>query len=130
MCTGEIPFTSVVDLKGTKPDMNAICNVHLENIDGTVEANTIGIRATLSIATKVCYKVEKEWIVDIEESEEEKQCKKSSVTIYVVNVGDTLWELAKKYNTTMDSLIKINELEGSESLTVGKKIIIPGICKF
>lgn len=24
-----------------------------------------------------------------------KQCKKSSVTIYVVNVGDTLWELAK-----------------------------------
>ena len=67
MCTGEIPFTSVVDLKGTKPDMNAICNVHLENIDGTVEANTIGIRATLSIATKVCYKVEKEWIVDIEE---------------------------------------------------------------
>ena len=30
MCTGEIPFTSVVDLKGTKPDMNAICNVHLE----------------------------------------------------------------------------------------------------
>ena len=130
MCTGEIPFTSVVDLKGTKPDMNAICNVHLENIDGTVEANTIGIRATLSIATKVCYKVEKEWIVDIEESEEEKQCKKSSVTIYVVNVGDTLWELAKKYNTTMDSLIKINELEGSESLTVGKKIIIPGKCKF
>ena len=130
MCTGEIPFTSVVDLKGTKPDMNAICNVHLENIDGTVEANTIGIRATLSIATKVCYKVEKEWIVDIEEKEEEKQCKKSSVTIYVVNVGDTLWELAKKYNTTMDSLIKINELEGSESLTVGKKIIIPGKCKF
>ena len=125
-----VVFTSVVDLKGTKPDMNAICNVHLENIDGTVEANTIGIRATLSIATKVCYKVEKEWIVDIEESEEEKQCKKSSVTIYVVNVGDTLWELAKKYNTTMDSLIKINELEGSESLTVGKKIIIPGKCKF
>lgn len=30
----------------------------------------------------------------------------------------------------MDSLIKINELEGSESLTVGKKIIIPGKCKF
>ena len=69
-------------------------------------------------------------IVDIVEGEEEKECKKASVTIYVVNMGDTLWDLAKKYNTTMDSLMEINELEGPESLTEGKKIIIPGKCKF
>jgi hypothetical protein len=130
MCNGEIPFTSVVDLKGIKADMVSLCKVHLENLDATVEANTIGIRATLSVLVKVCYKVNKEWIVDITESEEEKECKKSSVTIYVVNVGDTLWDLAKKYNTTMDSLMQINELEGPESLVKGKKIIIPGKCKF
>ena len=53
--------------------------------------------------------------------EEEKECKKASVTIYVVNSGDTLWDLAKKYNTTMDSLIKINELEGPEALIEGKE---------
>lgn len=130
MCNGEIPFTSVVDLKGIKANMISLCKVHLENLDATVEANTIGIRATLSVLVKVCYKVNKEWIVDITESEEEKECKKSSVTIYVVNVGDTLWDLAKKYNTTMDSLMQINELEGPESLVKGKKIIIPGKCKF
>jgi len=130
MCNGEIPFTSVIDLKGTKPDMVALCKVHLENLDATVEANTIGVRATLSVLVKACYKVNKEWIVDIIEGEEEKECKKASVTIYVVNIGDTLWDLAKKYNTTMDSLIEINELEGPESLTEGKKIIIPGKCKF
>jgi hypothetical protein len=130
MCNGEIPFTSVIDLKGTKPEMVALCKVHLENLDATVEANTIGVRATLSVLVKACYKVNKEWIVDIIEGEEEKECKKASVTIYVVNIGDTLWDLAKKYNTTMDSLIEINELEGPESLTEGKKIIIPGKCKF
>ncbi|CAM2079124.1 MAG: DUF3794 domain-containing protein [uncultured Clostridium sp.] len=130
MCNGEIPFTSVIDLKGTKPDMVALCKVHLENLDATVEANTIGVRATLSVLVKACYKVNKEWIVDIIEGEEEKECKKASVTIYVVNIGDTLWDLAKKYNTTMDSLIEINELEGPESLTEGKKLIIPGKCKF
>lgn len=130
MCNGEIPFTSVVDLKGIKANMISLCKVHLENLDATVEANTIGIRATLSVLVKVCYKVNKAWIVDITESEEEKECKKSSVTIYVVNVGDTLWDLAKKYNTTMDSLMQINELEGPESLVKGKKIIIPGKCKF
>ena len=130
MCSGEIPFTSVIDLKGIKPDMSAICKVKLENLDGTVEANTIGIRATLSLLAKAYYKIEKEWIVDIQEGEAEKECKKASVTIYVVTSGDTLWELAKKYNTTMDSLIKINELESPETLVEGKKIIIPGKCKF
>lgn len=130
MCNGEIPFTSVIDLKGTKPNMVVLCKVHLENLDANVEANTIGVRSTLSISAKVCYKVTREWIVDMVEGVDEKECKKSSVTIYVVNVGDTLWDLAKKYNTTMDSLIKINELESPESLTQGKKIIIPGKCKF
>lgn len=130
ICNGEIPFTSVIDLKGTKPSMTAICRVHLENLDATVEANTIGVRATLSIIVKVCYKADREWITDIIESEEIKETKKCSVTIYVVNPGDTLWSLAKKYNTTIDSLIKINELEENDLLVAGKKLIIPGKCKF
>ena len=50
--------------------------------------------------------------------------------VYTVQKGDTLYSIAKKYNTTMDSLIEINELEGPESLIEGKKIIIPGKCKF
>lgn len=130
MCEGEIPFTTVCDLKGIKSDMNAICKVQLENLDATIEANTIGIRATLSTIFKVCYKIEKEWIVDVIEGTEEIAVKKSSVTIYVINTGDTLWELAKKYNTTMESLIQINELDASEQLIAGKKLIIPGKCKF
>ena len=51
-----------------------------------------------------------------------KSRKKASVTIYVVDKGDTLWDLAKKYNTTMDELVKINELEDPESLIEGQKI--------
>ncbi|EKY27638.1 SPOCS domain-containing protein [Clostridium celatum] len=130
MCSGEIPFSTTVDLKGTKPNMSAICKVHLESLDATIEANTIAIRATLSLNVKVCYKINKDWIVDIVENNEEKVSKKASVTIYVVNKGDTLWDLAKKYSTTIDLLTEINELDSSESLTQGQKLIIPGKCKF
>ena len=126
----EIPFSTTVDLKGTKPNMSAICKVHLESLDATIEANTIAIRATLSLNVKVCYKINKDWIVDIVENNEEKVSKKASVTIYVVNKGDTLWDLAKKYSTTIDLLTEINELDSSESLTQGQKLIIPGKCKF
>lgn len=126
MCNGEIPFTSVLDIKGTKPDMNVIAKVQLESIDGTVEANTIAIRATLSVAVKVLYNVNKNWIVDVVQNKDEKKEKKASVTIYVVNKGDTLWELAKKFNTTMDELIRVNDIDNPEVINVGQRIIVPG----
>lgn len=126
MCNGEIPFTSVLDIKGTKPDMNVIAKVQLESIDGTVEANTIAIRATLSVSVKVLYNVNKNWIVDVVQDKDEKKEKKASVTIYVVNKGDTLWELAKKFNTTMDELIRVNDMDNPEGINVGQRIIVPG----
>ena len=42
---------------------------------------------------------------------------------YVVKQGDNLWELAKKYNTTMESIAEVNELEKME-LKQGQKILI------
>lgn len=126
MCNGEIPFTSVLDIKGTRPNMNIIAKVQLESIDGTVEANTIAIRATLSVGVKVLYTIDKNWIVDVVPNKEDKKEKKSSVTIYVVSKGDTLWELAKKFNTTMNELIRVNDIENPEVINIGQRIIIPG----
>lgn len=126
MCSGEVPFSTIIDLKGTKPEMNAIVNVHLESLDSTIEANTIAVRATLSLSVKLSYKVNREWIVDVVQVRDEPKVKAASVTIYFVNKGDTLWNLAKKYSTTMDNLIKINELDDPDTLNVGQKLIIPG----
>ena len=50
----------------------------------------------------------------------------ASVTIYVLGKDETLWSLAKKFNTTVDELIKINSIEDSEELNEGDKLIIPG----
>ena len=37
--------------------------------------------------------------------------------------GDTLWELAKRYSTTVDGIMKANELE-KEELKEGEKLLI------
>ena len=130
MCTGEVPFTTVIDLKGTNKDMDVVSKVQIESIDSTIEANTIGIRITLSAWAKVSYKVNKEWIVDVVESENGLAESKASVTIYSVDKGDTLWNLAKKYNTTIEELVKINDIEDPDVIIVGQKLIIPGRAVF
>ena len=53
--------------------MDVVSKVQIESIDSTIEANTIGIRITLSAWAKVSYKVNKEWIVDMVESEDNEQ---------------------------------------------------------
>ncbi|ABK62530.1 DUF3794 and LysM peptidoglycan-binding domain-containing protein [Clostridium novyi] len=121
----EIPFSAGVDVPGSKIDMECIAKVSLENLEAGVEAGTIAIKALGKVYSNVNYITHKEFLVDIEPLEDEVVDKKASITIYVVQDGDTLWKIAKRYCTTVEDLIKINGLE-SENINVGDKMIIPG----
>ena len=46
--------------------------------------------------------------------------------IYVVKSGDSLYAIAKKFNTTVDELKKTNNLS-SNLLSIGQKLIIPNV---
>lgn len=47
-----------------------------------------------------------------------------SMNIYVVKAGDTLWSIAKKYNTTVDKIVQTNDLTDQSLINVGQKILI------
>lgn len=49
-----------------------------------------------------------------------------SSNIYVVQKGDSLYKIAGKYNTTVNELIKLNNLT-SQNLSIGQKLLIPTI---
>ena len=48
-----------------------------------------------------------------------------SVIIYVVKAGDTLWEIAKRFGSTVDDIVRVNGIERADRLNVGEKIYIP-----
>lgn len=45
--------------------------------------------------------------------------------IHVVQSGDTLWRISKKYNTTTDQIIAANGLEDPNRLVLGESLAIP-----
>ena len=47
-----------------------------------------------------------------------------SVLPYVVQAGDTLGALAKKYNVTLEQLMKWNNIKNPDILTVGQHMVI------
>ena len=48
-----------------------------------------------------------------------------SMVIYLVKEGDTLWTIAKKYKTTMEDIINVNNLENPNNISIGQKLFIP-----
>ncbi|MBU3143171.1 SPOCS domain-containing protein [Clostridium sp. CF012] len=122
----EIPFTCGAEILGTKINMSSVCKVTLENINADIEVGNIAIRAVVKVYTRVNYMVQKKFLVDVYPIEGEVPKKKASITIYVVQSGDTLWKIAKKYNTTMQEVARVNGIEEPNVIKVSQKLIIPG----
>ena len=59
---------------------------------------------------------------EIEECFGEDYQETSSIK-YIVKKGDTLYSIAKKFNTTVDSIIKKNNLK-TNALSIGQELII------
>jgi LysM repeat protein len=43
----------------------------------------------------------------------------------VVEVGDSVWEIAQKFSTTVEKIVVFNELANSRLIRPGQKLIIP-----
>ncbi len=56
--------------------------------------------------------------------EEMDQVTGGSILPYSVQSGDTLAKIAKKYNVTMEQLIKWNDIKNPDMITVGQQLKI------
>lgn len=45
---------------------------------------------------------------------------------YTVKAGDTVWSVAKKSGTSMETLRKLNKMSANDSLKLGQKLVLPG----
>jgi len=63
-------------------------------------------------------------VLKIPSTESETDTGKKEENSYIVQKGDSLYQIAKKYNTTVDELKKVNNLT-SNVLSIGQKLTLP-----
>lgn len=63
------------------------------------------------------------------DSEIEDGLEDYSVIIYVIKKGDTLWQIAKKFKSTVDDIVRANAIENPDKINIGEKIYIPKYVK-
>ena len=61
----------------------------------------------------------------LEEIAENNTQTDSKTVSYIVRKGDTLYQIAKKFNITVAKLVQVNNLNDSNRLSIGMELIIP-----
>ena len=102
------------------------------NIDTTIEHigfnmlsnDEIDLRILLGFNAEVIKQQQSKIITDIKFSEIDKEILENmpSMVVYIVQNGDRLWDIAKRYNMSIDELKDVNEIE--DDVQVGQKLLI------
>lgn len=120
--SGDFPFRTTIDgnldydleikLESTIKDLQAITRKDGLEIIGRVNHNIELLKSRRVFG-----------ISNIEKGPETLSThSKPSITVYIVQKGDTLWDIAKRYRTTMDMIQSLKD--NDEELKIGDKIII------
>ncbi len=125
--TSKIPFTQVVEAKGCKTNMQCETDIFVENIGfNTLNDREIEVRVSLNIS--LCVNENKPvnlaTNLDFEELDPEFLEGIASITLHIIQPGETLWSIAKEYNTNVDDIAKINNIEDVDYIEAGDKLVI------
>ncbi|WP_069650504.1 DUF3794 and LysM peptidoglycan-binding domain-containing protein [Caloranaerobacter ferrireducens] len=122
----EIPFKSYVDIDGIKEEMEIDIDLVMDSLKfNRVNSRDIEIEGIVKNNVKVDRIKKIDIITEVEEDDKVIDLSnKPSITIYIVQKGDTLWDIAKRFNTTVDELINTNDIVNPENIMPGEKIII------
>lgn len=124
----DIPLKQSVEMQGVKPGM--VCEIELEiehSNYSMLSPKDVEVRLVTGITSRFYNTVEESFIERvIENSIDEEKAKKlrPSITLYFVQEGDSLWDIAKKYRTTTDDIIRENKIEDSSLISSGMQVLI------
>jgi LysM repeat protein len=122
----ELPFKTSISLPGCKLGMKSEVDVDVENMEfSLLTKNELEVKIGLGCLVKLFEKISKAFIIKAVEIEGEPPIHKASITIYMVQPKDTLWKVAKRYYTTIEDIVKINDILDPDNISPGMKIIIP-----
>jgi len=120
-----LPFNFNVDLNDNSANMNINTELEVINQDfivtseGTIDAK-IDLGFTLNMSNAIRINLIEEISID-----ETRDREIYSMIIYFVKPGDTLWEIAKRFRSTVADIARVNEIEDVNKIYEGQQLFIP-----
>lgn len=121
----KIPFNYNIDINevNTNSTISTSVDILVQNFvilpDGSIDSN-IDLQFNLDISRTTNIN-----IIDEVTCDELRDNTIYSMIIYFVKSGDTLWKIAKKFKSTIEDIMRVNEIEDENKIYPGQQLFIP-----
>ncbi|MCL2445640.1 MAG: DUF3794 domain-containing protein [Oscillospiraceae bacterium] len=121
----ELSYAFTRTLKGDDK-YKADVDVQLLNLQESLSGGTLDVHAELAVAGEIFAANSRNVVGVVKHDEADKIAARAPLTIYFASHGEPLWDIAKRYRTTMDAVRQENEITG-ETATGGQMLLIPSV---
>lgn len=121
-----LPFSQMIEMPQAKNPVNIHLDGSIEQVTTVLADNrTIDVKAVVSLNLLAFEQQERQIITNIREEELDITVlqQQPGIVGYIVKEGDRLFGIAKENHTTVEELVEMNQIGGSE-LKVGEKLLI------
>lgn len=122
----DFPFKTYIDMDDISEDMDLEIDMNIEGLNyKKTSSREVEISSDVRIDTLINRIKNIDIVTNALEIEDSSEIDKGhSIVIYIVKENDTLWDIAKRYHTTTEELIRVNDIIAPENLMPGEKIFI------
>ncbi|NLJ78063.1 MAG: DUF3794 domain-containing protein [Tissierellia bacterium] len=121
----EIPYKSYITTEEFDKDVDVCVETGLEELNYRLKDDVLTIDGTVKNHIFIDRQRRIEVVGDIMETDELIDKKAGpSIIIYIIQEDDELWDISKRYNTTVEEIILANDIASPSTLMPGEKIII------
>lgn len=125
----KLSFDYVLDQLENGESLNTILELEVKNKNFIIqESGDIQVNIDLNVNTNMYRNANMSLIDSIEEIGEREE-QDYSFVIYIVKKGDTLWNIAKKFGSTVDDIARMNGIEDTNVILPNQKLYIPKYTK-
>lgn len=118
-------FNKTISYSGIKKGSNIDSEIDVLNKKVQIGNNgNVNISVDLQITCN-CSKMDSINVIDSVEVDSSTEDNIYSVVVYFVKPGDTIWNIAKQFKSTIKAISIVNGIEDENSISVGQQLFIP-----
>lgn len=123
---GMVPFQHTIEAEGVSQECRFSLKTELEQLSTMmIDSEELEVKAAVNLGVLIVQVHREACITDVEEHELDlkKIQELPGIVGYIVQPGDSLWNIAKTYYTTPKRIVELNGLE-SEEIQPGNRLLI------
>lgn len=122
-----LPFSGTVEAEGIREDSVWQLNLGLEQLGAVMlGGGEAEVKAQLTVELLVFQPMQEEVVTSVQTQpfDLKRWEQQPGIVGYIVQPGDSLWKIAKKFHTTVDQVREMNEIAGEEAGAGARLLLI------